>query len=68
MEDLDLGNVVQRLREARVYRLDRLLNGCLSLLFKFRKLREVRDDILELLRRRRDPELVIKLGEGLITC
>ena len=45
LEDINTGNVLERLQTAHLYRLPRLKGGCLRFLVDFRKVYEMHDDI-----------------------
>ena len=45
LEDLNSGNVLERLNEAWLYQLHKLKKGCLTFLFEFGKIYDVRDEI-----------------------
>ena len=45
LEDINSGNVLARLQEAWLYRLNKLKKGCLMYLFDFGKIYDVKDDI-----------------------
>lgn len=66
LEDLSSGNVLERLREAWLYRLDRLKKGCLSFLFDFGKIYDVRDDISGFFRCA-DRELMAEMFQEVLT-
>ncbi|CAA7404482.1 unnamed protein product [Spirodela intermedia] len=66
LEDLSSGNVLQRLRDAWIYRLERLKKGCFSFLFDFGKIYDVRDDINGFFRCA-DHELVAEMFQEVLT-
>ncbi|XP_019417850.1 PREDICTED: BTB/POZ domain-containing protein At1g21780-like [Lupinus angustifolius] len=45
LEDLNSGNVLERLNEAWLYQLHKLKKGCLTFLFEFGKIYDVRDEM-----------------------
>lgn len=45
LEDINSGNVLERLQEAWLYQLNKLKKGCLMYLFDFGKIYDVRDEI-----------------------
>ncbi|MED6196944.1 hypothetical protein PIB30_052071 [Stylosanthes scabra] len=45
LEDLNSGNVLERLNEAWLYQLHKLKKGCLTFLFEFGKIYDVRDEV-----------------------
>ena len=45
LEDINSGNVLERLLEAWLYQLDKLKKGCLTYLFEFGKIYDVKDHI-----------------------
>ncbi|KAK8946992.1 BTB/POZ domain-containing protein [Platanthera zijinensis] len=45
LEDINTGNVLERLEAAWLYQLDKLKRGCLAYLFDFGKIHDVRDEI-----------------------
>lgn len=45
MEDINSGNVLERLQEACLYKLDKLKKGCMTYLFAFGKIYDVKDEI-----------------------
>ncbi|XP_071711184.1 BTB/POZ domain-containing protein At1g21780-like [Rutidosis leptorrhynchoides] len=45
LEDINSGNVLERLQEAWLYQLDKLKKGCLTYLFDFGKIYDIRDEI-----------------------
>ena len=45
MEDINCGNVLERLQEACLYKLDKLKKGCMTYLFDFGKIYDVRDEL-----------------------
>ena len=45
LEDINSGNVLERLQEAWLYQLDTLKKGCLKYLFEFGKIYDIKDDI-----------------------
>lgn len=45
LEDINSGNVLERLQEAWLYQLEKLKRGCLMYLFEFGKIYDVKDEI-----------------------
>lgn len=45
LEDINSGNVLERLQEAWLYQLEKLKKGCLTYLFDFGKIYDIRDEI-----------------------
>lgn len=45
LEDINTGNVLERLQQAWLYHLDKLKKGCLTYLFDFGKIYDIKDEI-----------------------
>ncbi|KAL1208030.1 BTB/POZ domain-containing protein [Cardamine amara subsp. amara] len=60
MEDINSGNVLEKLQEAWLYQLEKLKKGCLMYLFDFGKIYDVREEISSLLRQA-DRELMLEM-------
>ncbi|KNA24513.1 hypothetical protein SOVF_015090 [Spinacia oleracea] len=45
LEDINSGNVLERLQEAGLYQLDKLKKGCLTYLFEFGKIYDIKDEL-----------------------
>lgn len=65
LEDINLGNVLERLQEAWLYQLDKLKKGCLAYLLDFGKIYDVREDINDFFRKA-DRELVVEMFQELL--
>ncbi|GFP84327.1 BTB/POZ domain-containing protein at1g21780 [Phtheirospermum japonicum] len=65
LEDINSGNVLERLQEAWVYRLGKLKRGCLVYLLDFGKIYDVREEMNEFFRRA-DRELVVEMFQELL--
>ncbi|CAK9142249.1 unnamed protein product [Ilex paraguariensis] len=66
LEDINSGNVLERLQEAWLYQLKRLKKGCLMYLFDFGKIYDVRDEINNFFRQA-DRELMLEMFQELLT-
>ncbi|XP_042489017.1 BTB/POZ domain-containing protein At1g21780-like isoform X1 [Macadamia integrifolia] len=66
LEDINSGNVLERLQEAWLYELNKLKKGCLAYLFDFGKIYDVRDEISGFLRHT-DRELVVEMFQEILT-
>ncbi|XP_026445839.1 BTB/POZ domain-containing protein At1g21780-like [Papaver somniferum] len=66
LEDINSGNVLERLQEAWLYQLDKLKKGCLMYLFDFGKIYDVKDEI-DAFFRNADRELMVELFHELLT-
>lgn len=66
LEDINSGNVLERLQEAWLYQLNKLKKGCFMYLFDFGKLYDVRDEINSFFRRV-DRELMLEMFQELLT-
>ncbi|CAL5386966.1 unnamed protein product [Camellia sinensis] len=66
LEDINSGNVLERLQEAWLYQLDKLKKGCLMYLFDFGKIYDVRDEINHFFKQA-DRELVSEMFREILT-
>ncbi|KAL7246257.1 hypothetical protein ACSBR2_001391 [Camellia fascicularis] len=66
LEDINSGNVLERLQEAWLYQLDKLKKGCLMYLFDFGKIYDVRDEINYFFKQA-DRELVSEMFREILT-
>ncbi|CAL5417420.1 unnamed protein product [Camellia sinensis] len=66
LEDINSGNVLERLQEAWIYQLDKLKKGCLMYLFDFGKVYDVRDEITNFFRQV-DRELMLEMFQEVLT-
>ncbi|KAL2503575.1 BTB/POZ domain-containing protein [Abeliophyllum distichum] len=66
LEDINSGNVLERLQEAWLYELDKLKKGCLTYLFDFGKIYDVRDEMSTFFRHA-DRELVVEMFQEVLT-
>lgn len=66
LEDLNSGNVLERLQEAWLYQLEKLKKGCLTYLFDFGKVYDVRDEINNFFRVA-DRELLLEMFQEVLT-
>ncbi|OVA07281.1 BTB/POZ-like [Macleaya cordata] len=66
LEDINSGNVLERLQEAWLYQLNKLKKGCLMYLFDFGKIYDVRDEINTFFRNA-DRELMVEIFQELLT-
>ncbi|XP_028757519.1 BTB/POZ domain-containing protein At1g21780 [Neltuma alba] len=66
LEDLNSGNVLERLHEAWLYQLHKLKKGCLTFLFDFGKIYDVREEIKNFFRHA-DRELMIEMFQEVLT-
>lgn len=60
LEDINSGNVLERLQEAWLYQLNKLKRGCLVYLFDFGKIYDVRDEMSNFFRHA-DRELMVEI-------
>ncbi|GAB4844173.1 hypothetical protein Ancab_037539 [Ancistrocladus abbreviatus] len=60
LEDINSGNVLERLQEAWLYHLNKLRKGCLMYLFDFGKIYDVKDEINDFFRHA-DRELMMEM-------
>lgn len=67
MEDINSGNVLERLQEAWLYQLNKLKKGCLMYLFEFGKIYDLRDEINNFLRQA-DRELMVEMFQEVLTA
>ncbi|KAL3840014.1 hypothetical protein ACJIZ3_024605 [Penstemon smallii] len=65
LEDINSGNVLERLQEAWLYQLDKLKKGCLVYLLDFGKIYDVRDEMNDFFRNA-DRELVVEMFQELL--
>lgn len=65
LEDINSGNVLERLQEAWLYQLNKLKKGCLMYLFEFGKIYDVRDDINNFFRHA-DRELMLEMFQEVL--
>ncbi|XP_042481738.1 BTB/POZ domain-containing protein At1g21780 [Macadamia integrifolia] len=66
LEDINSSNVLERLQEAWLYQLSKLKKGCLTYLFDFGKIYDVRDEVNSFFRHA-DRELVIEMFQEILT-
>ncbi|PIA47417.1 hypothetical protein AQUCO_01400231v1 [Aquilegia coerulea] len=66
LEDINSGNVLERLQEAWLYQLEGLKKGCLMYLFDFGKIYDVRDEINNFFRNA-DRELMVEMFQEVLT-
>lgn len=66
LEDINSGNVLERLQEAWLYQLNKLKKGCLVYLFDFGKIYDVRDEINNFFRQA-DRELMLEMFQEVLT-
>ncbi|KAF3633181.1 BTB/POZ domain-containing protein [Capsicum annuum] len=66
LEDINSGNVLERLQEAWLYQLNKLKRGCLMYLFDFGKIYDVRDDINNFFRQA-DRDLMLEMFQEVLT-
>ncbi|KAF2291422.1 hypothetical protein GH714_023923 [Hevea brasiliensis] len=66
LEDINSGNVLERLQEAWLYQLDKLKKGCLTYLFDFGKIYDVREEINNFFRQA-DRELMLEMFQEVLT-
>lgn len=65
LEDINSGNVLERLQEAWLYQLDKLKKGCLIYLLDFGKIYDVREEMNDFFRQA-DRELVVEMFQELL--
>ncbi|KAH6789102.1 BTB/POZ domain-containing protein [Perilla frutescens var. frutescens] len=65
LEDINLGNVLERLQEAWLYQLNKLKKGCLTYLLDFGKIYDVREEMIDFFRKA-DRELVVEMFQELL--
>ncbi|KAK3034766.1 hypothetical protein RJ639_032279 [Escallonia herrerae] len=66
LEDINSGNVLERLQEAWLYQLNKLKKGCLMYLFDFGKIYDVKDEINNFFRQA-DRELTLEMFQEVLT-
>ncbi|TKY56136.1 BTB/POZ domain-containing protein [Spatholobus suberectus] len=66
LEDLNSGNVLERLNDAWLYQLHKLKKGCFTYLFDFGKIYDVRDEINTFFRHA-DRELMLEMFQEVLT-
>lgn len=65
LEDINSGNVLERLQEAWLYQLEKLKKGCLMYLLDFGKIYDVREEMNNFFRQA-DRELVVEMFQELL--
>ncbi|KAL0391741.1 UNVERIFIED_CONTAM: BTB/POZ domain-containing protein [Sesamum radiatum] len=65
LEDINSGNVLERLQEAWLYQLNKLKKGCLTYLLDFGKIYDVREEMNDFFRKA-DRELVVEMFQELL--
>ncbi|KAL7128367.1 hypothetical protein ABFS83_14G311600 [Erythranthe nasuta] len=65
LEDINTGNVLERLQEAWIFQLGKLKKGCLVYLLDFGKIYDVREEINDFFRKA-DRELVVEMFQELL--
>lgn len=66
LEDINSGNVLERLQEAWLYQLSKLKKGCLMYLFDFGKIYDVREEINNFFRQA-DRDLMLEMFQEVLT-
>ncbi|WCJ44356.1 BTB/POZ domain-containing protein [Euphorbia peplus] len=66
LEDINSGNVLERLQEAWLYQLHKLKKGCLTYLFDFGKIYDVKEEINNFFRQA-DRELMLEMFQEVLT-
>lgn len=66
LEDINSGNVLERLQEAWLYQLDKLKKGCLTYLFDFGKIYDIRDEFNNFFRTA-ERELIQEMFQEVLT-
>ncbi|KAJ6730483.1 hypothetical protein OIU85_021294 [Salix viminalis] len=66
LEDINTMNVLERMQEAWLYQLNKLKKGCLTYLFDFGKIYDVRDEIGDFFRHA-DKELMVEMFQEVLT-
>ncbi|XP_065881523.1 BTB/POZ domain-containing protein At1g21780 isoform X2 [Euphorbia lathyris] len=66
LEDINSGNVLERLQEAWLYQLHKLKKGCLTYLFDFGKIYDVKEEISNFFRQA-DRELMLEMFQEVLT-
>ncbi|KAK2351862.1 BTB/POZ domain-containing protein [Trifolium repens] len=67
LEDINSDNVLEMLNEAWLYQLHKLKKGCLTFLFEFGKIYDVKDDEINNLFQHADRELVMEMFQVMLT-
>ncbi|XP_027148513.1 BTB/POZ domain-containing protein At1g21780 [Coffea eugenioides] len=67
LEDINTGNVLERLQEAWLYQLNKLKKGCLMYLFDFGKIYDIKDEISNFFRQA-DRELMVEMFQEVLTA
>lgn len=67
IEDINSENVLERLQEAWLYQLNKLKKGCLTYLFDFGKIHDIRDEIDNFFRQA-DRELVVEMFQEVLAA
>ncbi|GKU87630.1 hypothetical protein SLEP1_g1998 [Rubroshorea leprosula] len=67
LEDINSGNVLGRLQEAWLYQLNKLKKGCLTYLFDFGKIYDVRDEINNFFKQA-DRQLMLEMFQEVLTA
>lgn len=65
LEDINSGNVLERLQEAWLYQLNKLKKGCLMYLFDFGKIYDIKDEITNFFRQA-DRELMLEMFQEVL--
>lgn len=66
LEDINSSNVLERLHEAWLYQLSKLKKGCLTYLFDFGKIYDVREEVSSFFRHA-DRELMLEMFQEILT-
>lgn len=66
LEDINTGNVLERLQEAWIYQLHKLKKGCLTYLFDFGKIYDVKEEMTNFFRQA-DRELMLEMFQEVLT-
>lgn len=66
LEDINSGNVLERLQEAWLYQLHKLKKGCMVYLLDFGKIYDIRDEISTFFKQA-DRELMVEMFQELLT-
>ncbi|KAI3726540.1 hypothetical protein L1987_66338 [Smallanthus sonchifolius] len=66
LEDINTVNVLERLQEAWLYQLDKLKKGCLTYLFDFGKIYDIRDEVNDFFRSA-ERELIQEMFQEVLT-
>ncbi|CDP10921.1 unnamed protein product [Coffea canephora] len=67
LEDINTGNVLERLQEAWLYQLNKLKKGCLMYLFDFGKIYDIKDETSNFFRQA-DRELMVEMFQEVLTA